>query len=67
MKVRTYEEITECVDVEVPDGLEGDELEAAIEDARCNTAAERNFCSVDDVYWETIEEPTEPCASKQRS
>jgi hypothetical protein len=53
LKYRVWETSTSHVDVEVEDGLEGDALDAAIEQARVSTAI-RVFDSVDSVDWEPI-------------
>ncbi len=55
MKITIYETVREYVEVEVEDGLEGQELEAAVEEARCSGEGKRGLIDVTEVSWE-IEE-----------
>lgn len=40
MKVMVMEYVTESFEIDVPDGLEGDELDAAVEEARVQAGPE---------------------------
>ena len=55
MKIRIYETIIECVDVEIEDGLEGDALEETIEHIRVTTDEKRDFLEVEGYTWEPLE------------
>lgn len=52
MKVTVMEQVLVSFTVEVEDGLEGDELEAAVEEARVQSDGQEDRCeSVDSVGW----------------
>lgn len=60
MKITVYEFITEALEVEVEDGLEGEALEAAIEAQRVNSGAPRTFIQCTGHDWDYAED--EPSA-----
>lgn len=54
-RITVYEVLTERFDIEVPDDLLGDELEAHIEHRRVNGSDERLLVGISDIYWEDAE------------
>lgn len=54
-KTKTYtvtETLVESFEIEVPAGLQGDDLDDYIEDERVNRDHKRQFVAVTDVSWE---------------